>query len=200
MFVAVAVGQDQPSDPGEIECLVAEHGEDDAAAGVVGNDRHVVQGELLDEVGNPARGRCRAHVGIAGQLVLRAQRPGRGNAPEPIAQPRSEVIPQRSGDVDTGHEQQHGALADVGVGDRSTVDCAGLHVRSLRCQARSKPERAEDIQPVCPPPYGRRSVAVYEQLAKIDPGHDGEALYWAQRERVHAKGIEARMRVLGSGK
>ena len=47
--------------------------------------------------------------------------------------------------------------------------------------------------------YYRRSVAVYEQIAKIDPGHDGEALYWAQRERVHAKGIEARIRVLGSG-
>jgi hypothetical protein len=48
--------------------------------------------------------------------------------------------------------------------------------------------------------YHRRSVAVYEQIAKIDPGHDGEALYWAQRKRVHARGIEDRIRVLGSGK
>ena len=47
--------------------------------------------------------------------------------------------------------------------------------------------------------YYERSVEVYEQIAKIDPGHDGEALYWAQRERVHARGIEARIRVLGMG-
>ncbi|MGH3591738.1 MAG: AMED_5909 family protein, partial [Pseudonocardiaceae bacterium] len=33
-------------------------------------------------------------------------------------------------------------------------------------------------------------------VATTDPGHDGEALYWAARERVHAKGIEARMRAL----
>jgi hypothetical protein len=44
--------------------------------------------------------------------------------------------------------------------------------------------------------YYRQSVAVYEQIAKCDPGHDGEALYWAARERVHARGIEARIRVL----
>ena len=44
--------------------------------------------------------------------------------------------------------------------------------------------------------YYRQSVAVYEQIAKIDPGHEGEALYWAARERVHAREIEARIRVL----
>lgn len=43
--------------------------------------------------------------------------------------------------------------------------------------------------------YYQHSVEVYEQVAKTDPGHDGEALYWAQRERVHAWGIEARIRV-----
>ena len=43
--------------------------------------------------------------------------------------------------------------------------------------------------------YYQHSVEVYEQVAKTDPGHDGEALYWAQRERVHARGIEARIRV-----
>jgi hypothetical protein len=42
--------------------------------------------------------------------------------------------------------------------------------------------------------YYQRSVEVYEQIAQTDPGHDGEALYWAQRERVHAKVIEARIR------
>ncbi|MGB9281346.1 MAG: AMED_5909 family protein [Pseudonocardiaceae bacterium] len=46
--------------------------------------------------------------------------------------------------------------------------------------------------------YYQRSVEVYEQIAKSDPGHDGEALYWAQRERVHARGIEARIRLLGT--
>lgn len=44
--------------------------------------------------------------------------------------------------------------------------------------------------------YYRQSVAMYEQIVKCDPGHDGEALYWAARERVHARGIEARIRVL----
>jgi len=44
--------------------------------------------------------------------------------------------------------------------------------------------------------YYQRSVEVYEQIAKSDPGHDGEALYWAQRERFHARGIEARIRFL----
>jgi hypothetical protein len=43
-------------------------------------------------------------------------------------------------------------------------------------------------------------VAIYEQIAKTDSGHECEALYWAARERVHAKGIEARIRGLGSGK
>jgi len=43
--------------------------------------------------------------------------------------------------------------------------------------------------------YYQHSIEVYEQIAKTDPGHDGEALYWAQRERVHARAIEARIRV-----
>ncbi len=43
--------------------------------------------------------------------------------------------------------------------------------------------------------YYQRSVEVYEQIAKIDPGHEGEAQYWAQRERLHARGIEVRIRV-----
>ncbi|MGH3767690.1 MAG: AMED_5909 family protein [Pseudonocardiaceae bacterium] len=47
--------------------------------------------------------------------------------------------------------------------------------------------------------YYQQSIAVYEQIAKTDPGHEGEALYWAQRERVHARGIEARMRTLVPG-
>ena len=31
--------------------------------------------------------------------------------------------------------------------------------------------------------YYQRSVSLYEHIARIDPGHDGEALYWAERER-----------------
>jgi hypothetical protein len=42
--------------------------------------------------------------------------------------------------------------------------------------------------------YYQRSASVYEQIAKIDPGHDGEALYWAQRERTRAKNIAAQIR------
>jgi hypothetical protein len=42
--------------------------------------------------------------------------------------------------------------------------------------------------------YYQQSVAVYEQIAKTDPAHECEALYWAQRERVHAKRIEAQIR------
>lgn len=42
--------------------------------------------------------------------------------------------------------------------------------------------------------YYQRSVALYEQIAKIDPGHEGEARYWAQRERTRAGNIAARIR------
>lgn len=42
--------------------------------------------------------------------------------------------------------------------------------------------------------YYEHSADVYEQIAKIDPGHDGEAMYWAQRERARAKFVEARIR------
>ena len=42
--------------------------------------------------------------------------------------------------------------------------------------------------------YYQHSVTVYEQIAQTDPGHECEALYWAARERVHAKGIEAQLR------
>jgi hypothetical protein len=45
--------------------------------------------------------------------------------------------------------------------------------------------------------YYQYSVEVYEQIARIDPGHDGEALYWAQRERIHARSVEARIRGAG---
>lgn len=45
--------------------------------------------------------------------------------------------------------------------------------------------------------YYQWSVQVYEQIAKIDPGHECEALYWAQRERVHARRIEARISAVG---
>ena len=47
--------------------------------------------------------------------------------------------------------------------------------------------------------YYQHSVAMYEQIAKTDPRHEVEALYWAARERVHAKGIDARIRDLVYG-
>jgi hypothetical protein len=43
--------------------------------------------------------------------------------------------------------------------------------------------------------YYQHSATVYEQIAKTDPGHEGEATYWAERERAHAKGIEARIKL-----
>ena len=42
--------------------------------------------------------------------------------------------------------------------------------------------------------YYQRSVTLYEQIAKIDPFHGPEALYWAQRERHHAEEIAAQIR------
>ena len=45
--------------------------------------------------------------------------------------------------------------------------------------------------------YYRQSAEVYEQITMTDPTHDGEAMYWAQRERAHAKGVEARIQGLG---
>jgi hypothetical protein len=44
--------------------------------------------------------------------------------------------------------------------------------------------------------YYQRSVVVYEQVAETDPGHKGEALYWAKREAARAQDIEARIRSL----
>ena len=46
--------------------------------------------------------------------------------------------------------------------------------------------------------YYQRSASTYEQITKIDPGHDGEALYWAQRERARAENIAAQMRTQSS--
>jgi hypothetical protein len=42
--------------------------------------------------------------------------------------------------------------------------------------------------------YYQRSASAYEQIAKIDPTHDGEALYWAQRDRARADNIAERIR------
>ena len=41
--------------------------------------------------------------------------------------------------------------------------------------------------------YYQRSVALYEQIAEIDPGHELEALYWARRERTRAGNIAAQI-------
>ena len=48
--------------------------------------------------------------------------------------------------------------------------------------------------------YYQHSASVYEQVAQTDPTHDGEALYWAHRERTRAQNIAARIRALPSGK
>jgi hypothetical protein len=57
---------------------------------------------------------------------------------------------------------------------------------------RIRPSR--DASPAVWLAYYQRSASVYEQIAKIDPGHEGEALYWAQRERSRADNIAARIR------
>jgi hypothetical protein len=48
--------------------------------------------------------------------------------------------------------------------------------------------------------YYQHSASVYEQIAHTDPTHDGEALYWAQRERSRAQNIAARIRALPPGR
>ena len=45
--------------------------------------------------------------------------------------------------------------------------------------------------------YYRRSVETYENIAKTDPTHEGEARYWAQREKAQAESITARIRAQG---
>ncbi len=47
--------------------------------------------------------------------------------------------------------------------------------------------------------YYQRSVSLYEHIAEIDPGHEGEALYWAQRERTRAANIAAQIRAQAAG-
>jgi hypothetical protein len=41
--------------------------------------------------------------------------------------------------------------------------------------------------------YYRRSAALYVEIAEVDPGHDGEAMYWAQREGRRAEELAARL-------
>jgi hypothetical protein len=48
--------------------------------------------------------------------------------------------------------------------------------------------------------YYHRSVSLYEHIAKIDPGHEGEAMYWAQRERTRAANLATRIRTQALGK
>lgn len=47
--------------------------------------------------------------------------------------------------------------------------------------------------------YYQRSVSLYERIAEIDPGHEGEAMYWATREKTHAGNIAAQIRALVPG-
>ena len=42
--------------------------------------------------------------------------------------------------------------------------------------------------------YYEHSVALYEQIAHLDPCHDGEALYWAGRERRRVEELTTRIR------
>jgi hypothetical protein len=48
--------------------------------------------------------------------------------------------------------------------------------------------------------YYQHSVSVYERIAKADPGHKGEAQYWAQREHARAESIAARLRAQAPGR
>jgi hypothetical protein len=41
--------------------------------------------------------------------------------------------------------------------------------------------------------YYQRSAALYVEIAEVDPGHDGEAMYWAQREGRRAEELAARL-------
>jgi len=54
---------------------------------------------------------------------------------------------------------------------------------------------ARDASPLAWLAYYRHSVAVYERIAKVDPCHDAEARYWAQREQARAQQIAARIAV-----
>jgi hypothetical protein len=47
--------------------------------------------------------------------------------------------------------------------------------------------------------YYQQSVALYEHIAEIDPGHELEALYWAQRERIRARNIADQIRAQATG-
>jgi hypothetical protein len=40
---------------------------------------------------------------------------------------------------------------------------------------------------------------LYEHIAEIDPGHELEALYWAQRERIRARNIADQIRAQATG-
>jgi hypothetical protein len=42
--------------------------------------------------------------------------------------------------------------------------------------------------------YHQRAAAVYTEVAEIDRGHHHESLYWADREREHARKIKVQIR------
>jgi hypothetical protein len=48
--------------------------------------------------------------------------------------------------------------------------------------------------------YYQRSVLLYEQIAELDPSHELEARYWAQREKTRAGNIAAQIRAQAPGK
>jgi hypothetical protein len=41
---------------------------------------------------------------------------------------------------------------------------------------------------------------LYEQIAELDPSHELEARYWAQREKTRAGNISAQIRAQAPGK
>ena len=47
--------------------------------------------------------------------------------------------------------------------------------------------------------YYQQSVTLYEHIAEIDPSHELEALYWAQRERIRARNIADQIRAQATG-
>jgi hypothetical protein len=81
----------------------------------------------------------------------------------------------------------------VGVG-RETTKPGPLRVLMQAHEELVRIRPGEDASLAMWLAYYQRSVTLYEQIAKIDPFHGSEALYWAQRERHHADEIAAQIR------
>jgi hypothetical protein len=97
------------------------------AAGVVGDDHHVLEAERVDEVGHdPGQARQR-HVGpVAQRMRVRSERKVRGDRAADTVEPRHDAAPQVAVDPDAVDEDDRTPAAAAAELDRPRGHLDGL--------------------------------------------------------------------------